>query len=186
MIRLNTDNDYQIRKITPDDILALHKIYFLAWLDTYPNDEFHITKEDIIYKYEQRLTPEKIQEGKEKILRTTENELKLLLEYKGEIVALCNVVKEQEYNQLQAIYVLPEYQGLGLGPALWFEAKKFLDANKNTIVHVASYNNRAIRFYEKLGFISTDKVFSDEKFKMRNGAIIPELEMIRPAENRLH
>lgn len=186
MIRLNTDNDYQIRKITPDDILALHKIYFLAWLDTYPNDEFHITKEDIIYKYEQRLTPEKIREGRERILRTTENELKLLLEYKGDVVALCNVVKEQTHNQLQAIYVLPGYQGLGFGSALWFEANKFLDANKKTIVHVASYNNRAIGFYEKLGFISTGRVFSDERFKMRNGAMIPELEMIRLVDNKLY
>ena len=46
------------------------------------------------------------------------------------------------------------------------------------IVHVASYNERAINFYKKLGFQSTGKIFLDERFKLRNGAIIPELEMI--------
>ncbi len=179
---MEINKNYIIRKIKPDDVLALHNIYFLAWLDTYPNREFNITAEDIIYKYEQRLTPEKIQESKEKISKIKENECKLLLEYQGEVIALCNVIKEREYNQLQAIYVLPKYQGLGAGGALLLEALKFLDINKKTIVHAASYNVKAIKFYEKHGFKSTGKVFSDERFKMRNGAVIPELEMIKEAE----
>lgn len=120
--------DYKIRDITPDDIPALHNIYSTTWLDTYPNQEFNITKEDIEYKYEQA--------------------------------------------------PLPEYQGLGLGRVLWEEAKKIFDSQKDIIVHVASYNNKAINFYKKLGFVSTGKIFFDERFKMRNGAIIPELEMI--------
>lgn len=173
------NKEYKIRKIKPKDILALHNVYFLTWLDVYPNKEFNITAEDIIYKYEQRLAPKKITKGKKKILETKENELKLLLEYKGKVVALCNVVKNPEHNQLQAIYVLPNYQGLGIGSALWLEAVKFLDPSKKIIVHVASYNIKAIRFYEKIGFKSTGKVFIDERFKMRNGAIIPELEMVR-------
>ena len=178
------NKDYKIRKIKPEDVLALHNVYFLTWLDTYPNKEFNITVEDIVYKYEQRLKPEKIAESKEKILQTKENELKLLLEYKGEVVALCNVVKYQKYNQLQAIYILPKYQGLGMGSSLWQEAEKFLDSNKKTIVHVASYNNKAINFYKKLGFKSTGKIFKDERFTMRNGAVFPELEMIKLAAKK--
>ena len=176
------NKEYKIRKIKPEDILDLHNVSFLTWLDTYPNKEFNITTEDIIYKYEQRLTPEKIAEGKEKIFQIKENECKLLLEYQGKVVALCNVVKNQENNQLQAIYILPKYQGLGLGKSLWIEAIKFLDPNKKTIIHVASYNKKAIKFYEKIGFKSTDKVLVNERFKMRNGAIIPELEMVKGAD----
>jgi len=176
------DKDYIIRKIEPEDVLALHKVYFLGWLDTYPNKEFNIAAEDIVYKYEQRLAPEKIAETKEKIAQTKNNELKLLLEDKGEVIALCNVAKNEEYNQLQAIYVLPEYHRRGIGSIIWQEAEKFLDPKKKTIVHVASYNDRAIKFYEKLGFKSANKIFKDERFAMRNGAIIPELEMIRAAQ----
>lgn len=173
-------NNYKIRKIVPDDVLALHEVYFLAWLKTYPNEEYNITKEDIVYKYEQRLKPEKIIESREKIAQIKENELKLLLEYKGKVVALCNVVKNQNYNQLQAIYVLPEYQGMGIGVSIWSEAEKFLDPYKKTIVHVVSYNNKAIKFYEKIGFKSKGRIFKDERFQMRNGAVFPELEMVRP------
>ncbi len=173
-------DDYKIRKIEPDDVLDLHQIYFSAWLDTYPNKEFGITVDDIVYKYEQRLAPKKIAETREKIALTKEDELKLLLQYKGKTVALCNVVKEPGYNQLQVIYVLPEYQGLGLGGCIWSEAEKFLDPYKETIVHVVSYNDKAIGFYKKLGFVSTGKIIKDERFKMRNGAVFPELEMVRP------
>jgi ribosomal protein S18 acetylase RimI-like enzyme len=175
-----TKENYKIRKIKPDDFLDLHQIYFLAWLNTYPNEEFNITAEDIVYKYEQRLMPEKIEESKKKIAQTKENELKLLLEYNKKVVALCNVVKNKGYNQLQSIYVLPEYQGLGIGGCIWLEAEKFLDPYKKTIVRVTSYNNKAINFYEKLGFKSTGKIFKEDKFKMRNGAVFPELEMVRP------
>lgn len=171
-------NDYKIRRITPDDYLGLHNVYFLTWLDTYPNKKFNITVEDIKYKYEQRLLPKTIEERKKKILEKRENEINLLVEYKGEIIALCNGVKNVDYNELQAIYVLPKYQRLGLGHVLWEEAKKFFDSKKNIVVHVASYNKKAINFYEKIGFIKTGKIFSDEKHKMRNGAIIPEAEMI--------
>lgn len=91
---------------------------------------------------------------------------------------MCNGLKNKDYNELSAIYVLPKYQRLGLGYALWEEVKKFFSTEKNIIVHVASYNKKAINFYEKLGFIKTGKIFSDEKHKMRNKAIIPETEMI--------
>jgi len=175
---MNNSKEYKIRKAAPDDVLGLHQVYFITWLDTYPNQEFNITKEDIIFKYESRLTPDKIAERRSKISQLKDNELMLVAEKDNKIMALCNVVQEESYNQLKAIYVLPEYQRLGLGQALWKEAQKVFDPQKDTIVHVAAYNEKAINFYRKLGFVSTEKIFCDEKYKMRNGAIIPELEMI--------
>ena len=178
---MNNINNYKIRRITPDDYLGLHNVYFLTWLNTYPNEEFNITVDDIKYKYEQRLLPEKIAEYKKKILEKEKNEISLLVEHQGKIVALCNATCKTDFNELQAIYVLPEYQGQGLGRALWQEIEKILDPKKDTFVHVVSYNKKAISFYQKLGFKIVGGIFFDEKFKMRNGAIFPELRMIRKA-----
>jgi ribosomal protein S18 acetylase RimI-like enzyme len=75
------------------------------------------------------------------------------------------------------IYVLPEYQGKGIGKLLWNELSKYLDINKETFVEVATYNENAIKFYEKLGFVDTNKRFTDERFRMRSGGIIPQMEM---------
>ncbi len=170
--------EYIIRKVSPDDFLALHNVYLNTWLDTYPSEEFNITAEDIKYKFDSRLTLEKIEERKNKIANIGSNETMLLVERGKKVVALCNALNREDYNQLQAIYVLPEYQKLGFGKALWEEANKIFDSKKDIIVHVASYNENAIGFYKRLGFVSTEKIFLDEKHKMRNGAIIPELEMV--------
>ena len=175
---MNNFKDYKIRKAESGDVLDLHNIYLTTWLNTYPNKELNITEEDIKFKFESRLTPEKIEERKLKISNIGENELMLVVEKDNELIALCNAVQRENYNQLQAIYVLPEYQGFGLGWALWKESQRIFNSKKDTIVHVASYNEKAINFYKKLGFQSTGKIFLDEKFKLRNGAMIPELEMI--------
>ncbi len=171
-------NDYKIRKTKPDDVLALHNIYLKTWLDTYPNKEFNITTEDIIFKYESRLTPEIVEERKKKIAQIGENELMLVVEKGSKLVGLCNTIQKENSNEIQAIYILPEYQRLGLGVALWKEAQKIFNPEKETVVHVASYNTKAINFYKKLGFQSTGKTTFSEFAKMRNGAVIPELEMI--------
>ena len=177
------DNKFIIREARPEDVLSMHHIYHTTWLNTYPNEEFDITTEDIDFKYENRLRPEKIEERKNIIRQKKENQIMLIAESAGRIVGLCNAIREDDYNQLQAIYILPEYQNIGIGSALWREAIKKFNLKNKTIVHVASYNQKAINFYQKIGFISTEKIFSDEKYKMRNGAIIPELEMIIEADN---
>lgn len=62
------------------------------------------------------------------------------------------------------------------------EAQQYLDPAKNIIVQVATYNTNAIAFYERFGFVDTGKRWSDERFRMKSGAVIPELEMLRKAE----
>jgi ribosomal protein S18 acetylase RimI-like enzyme len=180
------NTNYKIRNAEPEDVLALHDVYLTTWLDTYPNQEFNITREDIIFKYENNKTSEKIEERKQKMAQRGSNEIMLVVEADKKIIALCNASQKEENNQLQAIYVLPDYQRLGLGRALWEEAKKIFDFKKDTIVRVASYNEKAINFYKKSGFQSTGKIIIDEKFKMRNGAIIPELEMIINKKTKLN
>ncbi len=177
------DNKVIIREARPEDVLSMHHVYHAAWLATYPSKEFNITVEDINFKYENRLIPEKIEERKNIIRQKKENQIMLIAENEGRVVGLCNAIRGDDYNQLQAIYILPENQNIGIGSALWREVIKTFNLKNKTIVHVASYNQKAINFYQKNGFISTGKIFSDEKYKMRNGAIIPELEMVIEANN---
>ncbi len=162
---------YLIRPATFKDYLDIHNICFETWMVTYPNKKFNIREEDIRYKFEKKTK-------KKNTFKTDNKKSRLLLEFSGKIVAFCNCEEKKGFNQLQAIYVLPKYQGVGFAYALWEESKKIFNPQKDIIVNVASYNKKAINFYKKLGFKSTGKVLLNEKHKMRNGAIIPELEMI--------
>lgn len=61
----------------------------------------------------------------------------------------------------------------------WEKCLSFLDKNKETIVQVATYNEKAISFYKKLGFVDTGKRFTEERFVMPiSGSKIPEMEMV--------
>jgi len=64
---------------------------------------------------------------------------------------------------------------------LWHWRSDVLDASKHTIVQVAVYNYKAIKFYKSFGFMDTGKRISNPKLKMKSGAIISEMEMRREA-----
>ena len=53
---------------------------------------------------------------------------------------------------LSAIYVLPEYQGRGVGRQLMEQGMEWLGSNKDIILDVVSYNDKATAIYEKMGF----------------------------------
>jgi len=60
----------------------------------------------------------------------------------------------------------------------WTKIQEFFAKDKKTIVQVADYNDKAIAFYQKLGFVDTGKRFTNEKHKMPiSGNCIPEMEM---------
>ena len=63
------------------------------------------------------------------------------------------------------------------------QIERFINRNlaKDTYVDVAEYNQRAIDFYTKLGFVDTGRRHQEERFRMKSGAIITEMEMVRKA-----
>lgn len=166
----------------PDDVEDIEEVFYKTWLATYPNEEFGITVDDIEDRFKDRQAPKGLAERKARIADPRSGSMLLVAKDAGRVVGVCYVVVHADKNQLQSLYVLPEYQGKGVGRALWHEAQKYLDSAKDTIVQVAIYNTNAIAFYERFGFVDTGKRFSDEMFKMKSGAVIPELEMRKRAE----
>lgn len=165
-----------------DDSEGINIVLYEAWLATYPNEEVGITVEDVEESYKDRLSPERIEKGKERLRNIPENERRLVAKVDGRIVGVSRVIKEEGHNTLQTLYVLPEYQGKGVGTALWEEGRKFLDPTKDVVLEVATYNENAINFYKKLGFEDTGKRFTDERFRMKSGNIVPEMEMKQRAQ----
>jgi ribosomal protein S18 acetylase RimI-like enzyme len=167
----------EIRNAKPEDVLGINTVLYKAWLVTYPNEEFGITKEDIEESYKSVFTEESIKKREEGMRNIPANQKRLVAVYEGQIVGATSMVKNEEYNQLRTIYILPEFQGKGIGSKLYREAVIFCDKSKKLIVQVATYNTNAIRFYEKHGFVDTGKRFTDEQFRFKSGAIIPEMEL---------
>lgn len=167
----------EISGAVPEDSEGINTVLYEAWLATYPNEEAGITADDIEDSYKDRLSPERIEKGKERLRNIPENERRLVAKADGRVIGVSRVIREEGYNKLQTLYVLPGYQSRGVGTALWNEGKRFLDPAKDTLLEVATYNENAISFYRKLGFEDTGKRITDERFRMKSGNIVPEMEM---------
>jgi len=170
--------DIKIRDIKPEDIESTTRLYHETWLATYPSEKYNITREDIDFRYKDSYTKERLEKAAQRIENLPANEKYLVVEIDGKIVGVSRVLRHADKNELKTIYVLPGFQGKGIGQRLWNEGKKFLNSKLPTIVHVAVYNEGAIAFYKKNGFRETGNLFTDERFRMRNGSLFPETELV--------
>jgi ribosomal protein S18 acetylase RimI-like enzyme len=169
----------QITTPTPNDAEGIQTVIKDTWFDTYPNAEAGITIGDIEDMFLDAFTEKVLQKRKEELAKVPNEERLFLIAKDGvRVVGSCGVTRLHEFNKLSMIYVLPGYQGMGIGLKLWEAVVPFLNKEKNTIVQVATYNKKAIAFYQKLGFTDNGKRFSDEKWRMKSGSIIPEMELI--------
>lgn len=167
-----------ITKARPEDATELEEVFYKTWLATYPNEEHGVTKDDIEDRYKDRNLEEKLKERQERIKNLGSNITYLVVRVGDRIAGLCVAEKRGDHNKLRAIYVLSEFQGNKLGQKLWQEVKEFFDPTKDTFVEVAEYNEKAIEFYTKLGFVPTGKKIKDERLRLKSGSIIPEIELV--------
>lgn len=162
---------------SPADTEGIQKVFHHTWLATYPNKEYGITVEDIEERFNDAYTKERLAIRRRQIAMPLPGELLLVAKVGGEVVGVCRVEKDAQKNELRGLYVLPAYQGQGIGRQLWAGVQNFFDPAKDTLVDVAVYNENAIKFYSSLGFIDTGERFSKERLRMKSGTVIPEMRM---------
>jgi ribosomal protein S18 acetylase RimI-like enzyme len=179
----NMEKNIEISVATPEDVQGITEVMYKTWLATYPHEELGITIDDIEDRYKDSFTETSLQKRAEQIANIPKGQSLFLAKDKDAVVGICRVVITENKNQLQAIYILPEYQGRGIGNKLWERGKEMFNTENDIFVNVASYNKNAIAFYEKLGFKDTGKRWDDEKFILKSGAKIPEMELVIKADS---
>jgi ribosomal protein S18 acetylase RimI-like enzyme len=170
----------QIHDATPNDADGIRQVQQHTWLATYPNTELGITREDIEVQFHVSFEEaiQRRQAQRQRINRDPLAHLWIAREAER-IVGFCLVQKEETQNRIQAIYVLPECQGTGIGKRLLQTAFDWLGSQPEIVLNVASYNQQAINFYIKSGFVPSGKPAHSGVTKLPSGAVIPEIEMIK-------
>ncbi len=168
-----------IRDATPDDVRAIRDVYYKTWLATYPNDAHGILKSDIEDRYKHSFSEESIRSGENAIRNIPAHERVLVAIADGAIVGTSKLKRGEDRNEMRTLYILPEYQGQGVGKSLFAEALAWWGNDKDTQIDTAVYNSQAIKFYEGLGFVATGETFTEEQFRMPSGGIIREQRMVR-------
>lgn len=162
------------------DIHGIQEVWFQSWLVTYPNEELGVTRAGVEERWKDRHSDEKTERLRRFIERPNDTERIFVAKEEGEIVGLCRVAREGAFNELNALYVAPIALGRGIGTSLWQHTLTFLDTSKPTYVYVATYNERAVAFYQKKGFKDTGGRVTEDRFRI-DGIMIPQLEMKAPA-----
>jgi ribosomal protein S18 acetylase RimI-like enzyme len=169
------ESDLSIEIATPADAAAMAHIQKEGWLTTYPNVEYGITTSDILTKDFD--SSARIQQRLKWLHEEGETTFSWVARLNSRVVGYCSVEKKEAANKIAALYVLPGFQGRGIGSRLLWQALGWLGGHKNITLGVVSYNQRAINFYQKFGFEMGEPV-RHEVPVMRNGKDLPELEMI--------
>ncbi|MBN1971677.1 MAG: GNAT family N-acetyltransferase [Candidatus Delongbacteria bacterium] len=143
-----------IRKANPEDAKGIVNVHFESWKSTYRGifpDNWLDKSEDQVF--------ESIEKRKNQIL-SEQHTLwpNFVAEFDGKIVGWVagSINDQKDFNldcDLSAIYILEDYQGLGIGTMLVKIFAKFIISRgySSFILWVLKENYKARSFYEKLG-----------------------------------
>lgn len=160
----------------PLDAQGIGDVHTKTWLATYPNEEYGITRADIEAKIESRPPVERWR----KIIENTDETRRVWAAKEQEkIIGFLFAKRGESENVIQAIYVLPDAQAMGVGQKLMNTALEWLGQDKPVSLGVVKYNIQAISFYKKLGFEEDGDVPSSPAATLSNGKEMPEMRMIR-------
>ncbi len=143
--------DITVIRATFEDAKSIKLVQRDTWLYTYPNEKLGITLEHIKKRVSKTGSKDSVRKFQEAL--ALKNQRSWVAKENSKTIGFCTAEKNPDTNQLKAIYVLPEYHGKEAGKMLIEHALEWLGNDKDIIVEVASYNDRAIHFYEKYGFV---------------------------------
>lgn len=177
--------DVRIDVANEADALGIARVQRAVWLTTYPNEEYNISAEDILQR--DFMSVEKIERLKKRLTEDREvYRFWVAKDTAGEVVGYCLANKDVKNYKINALYVLSEYQGRGLGKKLMRCALDWLGNEKEIVLDVVTYNQNAIGFYTSLGFHFTgDSTPAEELAKLPSGKTMPELRMIKSFEQKI-
>ena len=166
-----------IADATASDVLGISDVQKETWLATFPNEEYGITREDVLS--EDFRSPGRI-EKRIAIIEDSMSKTKFFVAKRDKtVVGYCCAQRLVDWNYIKSIYILPAFQGKGIGTRLMEEAFAFLDQKKQTKLTVAVYSAEAIAFYEKLGFVKGKRLEHNPDGAFASGQEVPEMEMIK-------
>ena len=136
--------EFTIRNMARDDLQQVQKVAKTSWNVTYDG-----------------IIPLEIQESflqsaynHEMLLKRLENSYIWVSEIDGIVVGFANFspVNKNGETELSAIYLMPEYQGKGIGTALLNQGINHLKGVKEIFINVERDNKIGSAFYQAKGF----------------------------------
>lgn len=166
----------EVRIATVADAAEIARIQHESWLATYPNEVGGISREDIeryLKSVDQQTASWQRELRDEGVLANIRT---FILEDAQKTLGFCRVGKTAEFGLVDSLYLDPAYIGKGIGGEVFRRGLEWLDADTPIQLKVASYNNQAIRFYERFGFRNQGGA---KPLRLSDTKVIPITLMVR-------
>lgn len=179
--KANQQPKFKIELPRLGDEFALASMHIQAWKESYVTAESGLTESMVDEMMGYILTDTRIRTNSITESLTNPNKVlyRVVKNDKGSIVGFLHCSKNEKFNEIEAIYLLNEVKGSGIGGKLMREFLDWADKSKPCHLAVFSFNDKALGFYSKYGFVKIDKPLQFHEGK------IPFVEMIRPVEDIL-
>lgn len=161
----------------PGDSKGIAAVQKAGWLAAYPDESVGLTTEDIEAKDFD--SEEQLQKWETAIEEAGDSKKLWVARQNGRVIGFSVAWKDDDKNELKAIYVLPEFHGKSIGKPLMNAAIEWLGNKKDIVVWVFTHNERAINFYRKQGFVESGNTSTWAV----NGKNIPDMEMIKKVQS---
>lgn len=149
-----TTQQFDIRRPTADDVVAVRRMQAASWLAAYQSDVNGVSVDWINQETDQWIQDEQINMTKDLFNTVSVRDAAFyrVATINDEVVGVVIATQEQtDVSELGSLYITPEQFGSGLGQQLM---NQVIDWSGQSAIEleVVSYNARAVRFYERNGF----------------------------------
>jgi ribosomal protein S18 acetylase RimI-like enzyme len=137
-----------------EEVIPARHMQAASWRATYPNEEAGVSEEWVNARTSAWLHPDRLKQSIEILdgIIKDPTQFYRIAEANGEVIGFIHLTtKEDSSKYLEALYTSPNTFGAGVGAKLMQAADEWIGGNTATL-EVATYNQRARRFYEKHGF----------------------------------
>lgn len=176
----------QIESALPDDARAIMTIKRDGWLNTYVDEEYGITYDDIQKKFTDKIFEEGVKNWQNGLSGepSHKDRATFVARQDGVVIGFTSSHTEDGKRRVGALYVAQDKQGVGVGTQLLKRALGWHGTDEDIYLNVFTYNDNAINFYENFGFLKTGKETAEQFDKKQGIKLLPEIEMVLPASEQ--
>ncbi len=164
--------------MVPEEAFEVKQLLRDVWTATYPNKNEGISFDDVNSFFTEQMSAENVEKFRQKLSSLDAGHHYLVARMDGKIVGVSEMKIGDSENEFNIIAILPEYQGKGIGRALWNKNYELADHSKPITLYVAYYNVKAINFYKQLGFVEEGTMPVERELVFASGARLPEMRMV--------
>lgn len=179
------DKRFEIQPATLDDVVGIGEAHLQSWLETYPNEEYGVDEDWIKDEFNFLVQDGQNKEGRDngipfrtKVIENLDDNVlyEVVKDENGVVQGFMHADQADDVVNLNAIYLTNALKGTGVAHKLMEQAIAFA-GNLPMKLQVVAYNERAIKFYERYGFVR-----GEPEKELFHGKM-PVLNMRREASN---